>query len=76
MNAGAHVRMRTPARCREAGGSSVPAHSCDNEACGRPYHAECLAEWLRADPSTQQSFNTLFGACPYCAAPITVKTTA
>lgn len=27
-----------------------------------------------ADASTRQSFNTLFGACPYCSAPITVKT--
>lgn len=26
-----------------------------------------------ADTSTRQSFNTLFGACPYCSSPITVK---
>ena len=26
-----------------------------------------------ADTSTRQSFNTLFGACPYCSTPITVK---
>jgi hypothetical protein len=32
--------------CRANGnGSSVPEHSCDNEACGRPYHASCLQEW-------------------------------
>jgi E3 ubiquitin-protein ligase FANCL len=62
-----------PACSANGNGSCVPEHSCENEACGRPYHAECLQEWLRADPSTRQSFNTLFGACPYCAAAITVQ---
>lgn len=39
----------------------------------------CYCETLNApsavptDTSTRQSFNTLFGACPYCSAPITVK---
>eukprot|EP00241_Pyramimonas_parkeae_P017937 CAMPEP_0114313964 /NCGR_PEP_ID=MMETSP0059-20121206/21485_1 /TAXON_ID=36894 /ORGANISM="Pyramimonas parkeae, Strain CCMP726" /LENGTH=378 /DNA_ID=CAMNT_0001438933 /DNA_START=384 /DNA_END=1520 /DNA_ORIENTATION=+ len=56
-------------------GVCVPEHACDNAACGRPYHAPCLREWLRANTATRQSFNTFFGACPYCLHPITVKAT-
>lgn len=50
-----------------------PDINCDNAACGKPFHRRCLVEWLNSDTSTRQSFNTLFGACPYCSAPITVK---
>jgi hypothetical protein len=38
---------------------SVPECACDG--CGKPYHGACLSEWLRALPTTQQSFNRLFG---------------
>ena len=51
----------------------APDVNCDNANCGKPFHRRCLVEWLNADTSTRQSFNTLFGACPYCSAPITVK---
>ncbi len=34
---------------------------------------QCLVEWLNADTATRSSFNTLFGACPYCSDPITVR---
>eukprot|EP00240_Pyramimonas_obovata_P003870 CAMPEP_0118952110 /NCGR_PEP_ID=MMETSP1169-20130426/54250_1 /TAXON_ID=36882 /ORGANISM="Pyramimonas obovata, Strain CCMP722" /LENGTH=376 /DNA_ID=CAMNT_0006899277 /DNA_START=270 /DNA_END=1400 /DNA_ORIENTATION=- len=54
-------------------GEYVPEHNCDNPGCGRPYHACCLREWLQANSDTRQSFNVLFGACPYCSAPISVK---
>ncbi|KAF3708528.1 E3 ubiquitin-protein ligase FANCL [Channa argus] len=30
-------------------------------------------QWLRALPSSRQSFNIVFGECPYCSKPITVK---
>ncbi|KAL4418745.1 hypothetical protein ABPG77_006418 [Micractinium sp. CCAP 211/92] len=52
----------------------TPDINCDNAACGKPFHRRCLVEWLNSDASTRQSFNTLFGSCPYCSAPITVKT--
>ena len=39
---------------------AVPDCACDG--CGKPYHGPCLSEWLRALPTTQQSFNRLFGA--------------
>ena len=43
---------------------SVPEIACDG--CGKPYHVSCLSEWLRGLPTTQQSFNRLFGECAYC----------
>ena len=52
----------------------APDISCDNASCGKPYHRQCLLEWLASDPSTRTSFGTMFGACPYCSAPIAVKT--
>ncbi|KTF80365.1 hypothetical protein cypCar_00039943 [Cyprinus carpio] len=29
--------------------------------------------WLRGLPTSRQSFNIMFGECPYCSKPITVK---
>lgn len=49
----------------------VPEVACDG--CKKPFHQSCLGEWLRALPTTRQSFNRLFGECPYCARPITVE---
>jgi len=50
----------------------APGVYCDNEACGKPFHKECLREWLVSDATTRQSFGKLFGACPYCSSPISV----
>ncbi|KAK3242628.1 hypothetical protein CYMTET_47692 [Cymbomonas tetramitiformis] len=58
---------------REDGEDVVPEAACDNPSCARPFHVRCLVEWLRADGSARQSFQTLFGLCPYCSQPITVK---
>ena len=44
---------------------------CELEQCGRPFHNSCLFEWLQSNPSARQSFNTVFGQCPYCSQPIT-----
>ncbi|ORY06328.1 hypothetical protein K493DRAFT_310656 [Basidiobolus meristosporus CBS 931.73] len=52
---------------------SIPDQLCTNDKCGQPFHNRCLYEWLRAVPSTRQSFNTLFGLCPYCNDTITTK---
>jgi E3 ubiquitin-protein ligase FANCL len=59
---------------KEEDQGDVPEINCDNAACGKPFHRLCLREWLAADATTRQSFDTLFGACPYCSSPIAVKT--
>jgi E3 ubiquitin-protein ligase FANCL len=51
----------------------VPEVACDRVECTRPYHRACLVEWLKALPDTRQSFETLFGACPYCEHHISVS---
>eukprot|EP00123_Amoebidium_parasiticum_P000065 comp101620_c0_seq1/m.48742 comp101620_c0_seq1/g.48742 ORF comp101620_c0_seq1/g.48742 comp101620_c0_seq1/m.48742 type:complete len:375 (-) comp101620_c0_seq1:48-1172(-) len=56
-------------------GDSVPEKVCDDERCRQPFHVQCLVEWMRALPSTRQSFNVIFGECPYCCKPMTVKQT-
>ncbi len=53
---------------------AVPDVACDRPECAKPYHRQCLVEWLRALPDTRQSFDTLMGACVYCEHPITVCT--
>ncbi|XP_067900989.1 E3 ubiquitin-protein ligase FANCL isoform X3 [Heterodontus francisci] len=55
--------------------SSIPDQVCDDPRCGQPFHQECLYEWLRGLPYSRQSFNIIFGECPYCSKPITVKMT-
>ncbi|XP_043551973.1 E3 ubiquitin-protein ligase FANCL isoform X1 [Chiloscyllium plagiosum] len=55
--------------------SSIPDQVCDDPRCGQPFHQECLYEWLRGLPHSRQSFNVIFGECPYCNKPITVKMT-
>ena len=59
-------------RAHEAG--ELPEKVCNNPKCGRPYHNECLVEWLHSLPNTVQSFGTLFGKCPYCSDSISAKT--
>ncbi|KAI8603701.1 WD-repeat region-domain-containing protein [Dissophora ornata] len=49
----------------------VPDQLCSHSKCQQPFHRVCLYEWLRSIPTTRQSFNTLFGACPYCSETIT-----
>mmetsp|Transcript_1833 Transcript_1833/g.2568 ORF Transcript_1833/g.2568 Transcript_1833/m.2568 type:complete len:426 (+) Transcript_1833:180-1457(+) len=63
-------RLEPAAGSSEAG--ETPDRICDDVKCGRPFHRSCLVEWLRAIPTTQQSFQTLFGKCPYCQNSITV----
>ncbi|CAB4010538.1 E3 ubiquitin- ligase FANCL isoform X1 [Paramuricea clavata] len=53
--------------------NAIPESACDDPRCGQPFHTSCLYEWLRALPSSRQSFNIIFGECPYCNKPITVK---
>ena len=51
----------------------TPDCLCHNTHCNRAFHRPCLSEWLRSMPSARQSFDTMFGECPYCSQPITVK---
>ncbi|GAA6221181.1 E3 ubiquitin-protein ligase FANCL [Lates japonicus] len=56
--------------------AAIPDQVCNNPHCGQPFHQACLHEWLRALPSSRQSFSIVFGECPYCSKPITVKMSA
>ena len=53
----------------------LPDRVCDNAKCARPFHRPCLSEWLRSAPNSRQSFNTVFGECPYCSTAISVSIT-
>uniref|UniRef100_A0A8D2L3X0 FA complementation group L n=1 Tax=Varanus komodoensis TaxID=61221 RepID=A0A8D2L3X0_VARKO len=52
---------------------AIPNQVCDDARCGQPFHEACLYEWLRGLPSSRQSFNVIFGECPYCNKQITLK---
>jgi len=51
----------------------IPDKVCDGKNCGRPFHASCLTLWLKNVPSNRQTLNTIYGKCPYCEEPITVR---
>ncbi|XP_072247616.1 E3 ubiquitin-protein ligase FANCL isoform X2 [Leuresthes tenuis] len=53
--------------------TAISDQVCNNRHCGQPFHQACLYEWLKALPSSRQSFSIVFGECPYCSKPITVK---
>lgn len=44
-----------------------PDRVCDNPHCNKAFHRACLYEWLQALPDRRQSFDTVFGSCPYCS---------
>ncbi|XP_057784386.1 uncharacterized protein LOC131001811 isoform X1 [Salvia miltiorrhiza] len=48
-------------------------YSCENGNCNRAFHSVCLGDWLRSITTTRQSFDVLFGNCPYCSDPVAVK---
>ncbi|XP_064302933.1 E3 ubiquitin-protein ligase FANCL isoform X2 [Phalacrocorax carbo] len=52
---------------------ATPDQVCDDPRCGQPFHQACLYEWLQGLPSSRQSFNVIFGECPYCNKPLTLK---
>uniref|UniRef100_K3X2N1 RING-type domain-containing protein n=1 Tax=Globisporangium ultimum (strain ATCC 200006 / CBS 805.95 / DAOM BR144) TaxID=431595 RepID=K3X2N1_GLOUD len=51
----------------------IPDKLCENSKCNRPFHEKCLFDWLKALPTARQSFNTVFGECPYCREAISAK---
>ncbi|TQD82915.1 hypothetical protein C1H46_031514 [Malus baccata] len=48
-------------------------YTCDNTSCNKAFHSICLVDWLRSITTTRQSFDVLFGSCPYCSEPVAVK---
>ncbi|XP_076191286.1 E3 ubiquitin-protein ligase FANCL isoform X3 [Aptenodytes patagonicus] len=52
---------------------TTPDQVCDDPRCGQPFHQACLYEWLQGLPSSRQSFHVIFGECPYCNKPLTLK---
>eukprot|EP01133_Synstelium_polycarpum_P020469 gene20469-24562_t len=55
------------------GQGGIPDIICNNSKCSKQFHSNCLFQWLRDLPNVNFSFNTLFGTCPYCRDPISVK---
>ena len=55
------------------GKTVLPDKSCPNEKCARVFHYSCLLDMLRSNPTTKQSFNTLYGCCPYCQTPLSLN---
>ncbi|XP_059157310.1 E3 ubiquitin-protein ligase FANCL-like [Physella acuta] len=56
-------------------GEETPDIVCEDKRCAHVFHRICLYEWLR-NLSARQSFNTLFGECPFCGHAIRVKISA
>lgn len=48
-------------------------YTCENSTCSKAFHSVCLRDWLRSITTTRQSFDVLFGNCPYCSDPVAVK---
>lgn len=53
--------------------NNLPDQACNEPRCGQLFHNDCLVEWIQSVPGAKQSFQTLFGECPYCNGSITVK---
>lgn len=51
----------------------LPDQTCEDKRCAQVFHRSCLYEWLRSLSTSRQSFNLLFGECPLCNSPITVR---
>ncbi|KAL6529998.1 hypothetical protein OROMI_028643 [Orobanche minor] len=52
---------------------SATDYRCENGSCSRGFHSVCLVDWLRSITTTRQSFDVLFGNCPYCSDPVAIK---
>jgi E3 ubiquitin-protein ligase FANCL len=50
-------------------GGEIPEIICSNIHCSKRFHRSCLLNWLRTGTS-EQSFQVVFGVCPYCDAQI------
>jgi E3 ubiquitin-protein ligase FANCL len=50
-------------------GGEIPEIICGNSHCAKRFHRSCLVDWLRTGTS-EQSFQVVFGSCPFCGAQI------
>jgi E3 ubiquitin-protein ligase FANCL len=50
-------------------GGEIPDVICENPHCAKRFHRSCLVDWLRVGTS-EQSFQVVFGSCPFCEAQI------
>ena len=48
---------------------ALPEVKC---TCNRHYHESCLFEWLHSLPTAKNSFDRIFGSCPYCCETVSV----
>ncbi|GMH14709.1 hypothetical protein Nepgr_016550 [Nepenthes gracilis] len=48
-------------------------YTCENANCGRAFHSICVGEWLQSITTTRRSYDFLFGNCPYCSEPVSVR---
>ncbi|KAG0503260.1 hypothetical protein HPP92_003332, partial [Vanilla planifolia] len=53
---------------------TTPDYTCNNPCCSRAFHTICLRDWLCSITTTRQSFDVLFGNCPYCLDVVAVTT--
>jgi len=53
---------------------ALPDVKCSNAACNKHYHESCLFEWLHSLPTAKNSFDRIFGSCPYCCETVSVST--
>jgi len=51
----------------------TPDQVCPKVSCNRMYHFTCLVDWMQSIPTCRSSFGTLFGTCPYCQEPMSVR---
>lgn len=72
LDAGSDSNTRLPTTS-EPQRTMIPDRLCENRSCNRPFHEKCLFDWLKALPTARQSFNTVFGECPYCRETISAK---
>lgn len=53
---------------------ALPDVKCSNATCNKHYHDACLFEWLHSLPTAKNSFDRIFGSCPYCCETVSVST--
>ncbi|KAL7522266.1 hypothetical protein ACHAWX_006961 [Stephanocyclus meneghinianus] len=53
---------------------ALPDVKCNNPTCNKHYHEACLFEWLHSLPTAKNSFDRIFGSCPYCCEAVSVST--
>lgn len=52
---------------------ATPSTICSTEKCSACFHDTCIHEWLKSVPESRITLETIFGTCPYCSSPISVK---